>query len=380
MPRVETVIQSEQPMLEVRTLYLRPSEIKISEANQRARPGSTPKIEPRRLQRLAASLQSSQIVPVLIDNDRELIDGARRREAALLIENTTGQPFYLRCEIGAFPAAGLQVAAHANIHRSQLTPLQLAHLIANIRKENDWTGTKKVADYLGVSRAQVSQHDKLLHRPADMPQATYDDLIAKVGSGLIGADTAFYALTHVEAPKSAKVLSRAQEIADAEKGPETATDQPTDDPIAPRAGKQPKQASGKAPATAKQARAGSTKPKVPAPGPTKVEKRHVQQAAKEQKAVKATAPELKPTAFYLPGLLAPLFTSMSTTAYPDPMRSLVSTLKLFTLGSVPAAEVLVHWDQIRLMVEESQALHRRQMTTTGPTTKQAAVKKSGKSK
>lgn len=366
MPRVETVIPSPEPPLTLKLSLrlLRPADIHDSRANKAARPGPSPKTANAKLIRLAESLKRGQVVPLAVqeleDGTYCLIDGARRREAALLIEEETGHPFYLRCEITA-SEGNERYAAHANIHRLGLTPVQFAQLIANTREENGWTGTKEVADYLGVSRAQISQHDKLLHRPDGMDQATYDTLIAKVGSGLIGADTAFYTLTHVEAPKSAKVLSRAQEIADAEKGPETATDEPTDAPIAPRAGKQPKQASGKAPETAKQARAGSTKPKVPAPGPAKVEKRHVQQAAKEQKAVKASAP---PIPAKVVSELPDLLNRMSTTAYPDPMRSLVSTLKLFTLGSVPAAEVLVHWDQIRLMVEESQALHRKQAPAT----------------
>lgn len=364
MPRVETVIPPEPKPATYQDFFTLPlAELKLGVANHNARPGPLPKTEEVKIKRLAASMREiGQIAPIVvkfIDGQYIVIDGARRRAAAMLIESETGKLFPLECILRR--EADSRLAIHANVHRQGLTPLQLAHLIANLRIANRWTGTKEVADYLGVSRAQVSQHDKLLHRPTDMPQATYDDLIAKVGSGLIGADTAFYALTHVEAPKSAKVLDRAQEIADAEKGPETATDQPIDSPIAPRAGKQPKQASGKAPATAKQARAGSTKPKVPAPGPAKVEKRHVQQAAKEQKAVKASAP---PIPAKVVSELPDLLNRMSTTAYPDPMRSLVSTLKLFTLGSVPAAEVLVHWDQIRLMVEESQALHRKQAPAT----------------
>jgi hypothetical protein len=50
--------------------------------------------------------------------------------------------------------------------------VQFAHLCKLIRDEHNWTGTKQVAEYLGVSRATVSQparprhgHLKIRHHP-----------------------------------------------------------------------------------------------------------------------------------------------------------------------------------------------------------------------
>jgi len=51
--------------------------------------------------------------------------------------------------------------------------------------------TREVVCNLGVSRAQVSEHDKLLHKPEAMEQAVYDDLLAQVASGGMRADAAF---------------------------------------------------------------------------------------------------------------------------------------------------------------------------------------------
>ena len=255
MPKVETIICTEPetfngflssyetditPIIKLGlgtayTMSIPVDDIELSPDNISARIGPEPPQEQRRIERLAATMADGQIVPILVDkrdNRYFLIDGARRLKAAKIIQQRTGKPFLIRAEVterlSALDPPDLnrsrrRDAIRANIHRAGYTPVQLAYLICDLRISHGWTGTKEVAEYLGVSRAQVSQHDKLLNKPDGMDQETYDGLIEKLNSGVIGADAAFFTLTHVQPEMVRQVLDKAAAAATAATAADTAT-------------------------------------------------------------------------------------------------------------------------------------------------------------
>ena len=190
-----------------------------------ARPGPLLDLELEKIKSLADSMRLvGQLQPVTVieapktPEDRRkpedpnlkqyfLIAGRRRFAAAQLIEKETGQDFKLHAIVWGDDLDAFRAAVHENIKRRGLTPLQFAHLIQSCRLRFGWQGAKEVAEFLGVSRAQVY---KLLEKPAHMPQEVYDALLAKIASGRTAADSAFYALTHVT---DAEELKRAEELA-----------------------------------------------------------------------------------------------------------------------------------------------------------------------
>lgn len=350
MARVETVVvpepKSESPLATGTVLMLRPSQIKRSDANRAARPGPPPPDEQKAIEGLARELaRVGQIVPLIIDSYYNLIDGARRLSAAEFIESA-GVEFPLSCIV--LPRKGrsnFQDAIHANLKRRGLTALQFAYLCKEVRESHGWTGTAEVASYLGVSRAQVSQHDKLLLKPDAMHQEQYDALLAIVQAGRAGADTAFYTLTHVNwsSPAAKDVIDRAQELAEADEDAKEAVRTPKTPAARQKAGKSQQQASDSVAATAKETKVAKTLVKRAA----KVEKKHVKQAAQESRAIKEPEQKTQPE-------LRALFEKLRAPAFPDPMRNFISTLaSAWWRGDATDKEVVAHWTQIALLVEES---------------------------
>ena len=406
MARVETVIENNAPPSEPmfspagpRLVFLRPNQIVVDPLVAKSRPEPLPPDEDDSIGALAKSLQSDgQIVPCVVEQRSDgayyLIDGGRRLKAARRID--AKEPFQLLCAVGASgsPEDALRLAIHANLKRRGYTALQLAKLCQDLRASHGWEGTREVALYLGVSRAQVSEHDKLLHKPEAMEQAVYDDLLAQVASGGMLADAAFYALTHIEPAKAGPVLQRAGEIAKQAKReivqepleapepvlptPEVETDAPAvqelqdggkEESSAPvkrgkPAVKTPKGvfdeqrrkhkeriAAEKAAKAAKAAGATGTDKAAGAAGPVKVEKKHIRQAAKEAKALKADRPLQK-----TPAELRKLLEVLRGASYPDVMRNFISTLgDQWWRGDALDQEVIEHWNQICVLVEEATA-------------------------
>ena len=279
MPRVQTIINEQEPEIAtvqiaraVQMVRLRPGQLGISKANELSRPGPVTGNETQRLAALSDSLRTVGLIePLVVDGSYNVIDGKRRRDAAALID-TDDTPFLLDCVIrdGAFTASERQVAIHANLHRAALTPLQFATLCKELRAENNWRGTKELAEYVGVSRAQISQHDKLLVKPEAMPDATYRALLTELNSGRMGADTAFFALTKVDPHKAPEVMQRAAEIEQGKKDKKAAAKKPT------------KKATNKT--TKKDAPTKATKPTKTTPART-VTTASVRQAAQEHNAL-----------------------------------------------------------------------------------------------
>lgn len=350
MPRVETVIP-EQPLF----VSLKPKEIKLDPNMLAARPGPVASDEDKRIAELAQSLeQVGQIVPVIVerrDGEYFLIDGRRRHAAALGLKN-----FELQCAVrtNGATAGALQTAIHANLKRRGYNPLQFAHLVAEVRKLNSWEGSAEVADYLGVSRAQVSQHDKLLVQPEGMSDATYKSLLSQVGSGKMGADTAFFTLTHVDAQKAAEVLPRAKALAAKEAGAKAAAKQTTS-PASSNArqkasgktvaGRKPTAVERKAFALANKEQIRKHKERVAkAKSEAKVTKKHVALAAREAKALKTDIQRTIPD-------LRVLFQKLESNAYPDVMRSFISNLDIWLRGDASDKDVISHWSQVAQLVE-----------------------------
>jgi hypothetical protein len=262
-----------------------------------------------------------------------------------------------------------RAAIHANLKRRGLTALQFAHLCANLRKEHNWTGTAEVAKYLGVSRAQVSQHDKLLQRPEGMSRKAYNDLLALVQAGRAGSDTAFYTLTHVEPAKAGEVLERAQALAEADGAKNRVGKGGRVSPARPARQESQQEALKTGTEPSKEA---SEPARAPAPK-AKVEKKHVRQAAEESRAIKQqtqrTIPELRA-----------LFDKLRGPGYPDPMRNFISVIaEAWWRGDASDREVTAHWTQIAMLVESAQKAERR-LHGTGVHTPRRHIKKALKRK
>ena len=366
MARVETVVAEVPPApaapLALRTLpdliTLDPNEIEIGPT---ARPGPDSPDERRSIELLARDIRErGQIVPVVVEpagyGSYRLIDGARRLAAVKLI----GRP--ICCVVRMNDLDSLQTAIHANLKRRGYTPLQFALLCAQIQRTQGWSGTKEVAAYVGVSRAQVSQHLKLLHKPPDMPTATYNDLLERVNQRTFQADAAFYTFTHVEPAKAEAVIDRAEQIAymeevgnagKAQEGPsETGGSTPTtsdgskNDPDAPQAAKTGSTKATRKPKKTSKPSAGS-KPVVT--------KAHVRQAAAEKQAETYTGHTLQRT---IPEMRK-LAEALRSTAYPDVMRNFISTwFGAWWRGDAKDNEVIAHWTAIARIVEAHEEAHR----------------------
>jgi ParB/RepB/Spo0J family partition protein len=340
MPRVRTIIPKEQNEI----LRLLPNEIALDPAFEIARPGPLSPGEQKSLEDLAFSMQEvGQIVPVVVTprgNGYVLIDGRRRYEAAKLIDG-----FKLDCVIGW---ATIRTAIHANLKRRGYNHLQFAYLCAKLRKLNNWEGTKEISDYLGVSRAYVSQHDKLLRKPEGMNEDGFKELQMKVGSKGWGAEAAFYALTHVKADRVAEVLDLATQIAnpiihttsvELINGTLSASTPQPEAPTQPSTRMSESEASHEPSKTSKPA----SKPK----SPPRVTEKHVRQAARELNAIKEDRPLQRGLADF-----ERVFKIMSSTAYPDIMRSFVSFMdQEWRRGEGSDEQLIARWTQLALLVE-----------------------------
>lgn len=152
-------------------------------------------LEIEELTALGLSLAKKQIQPVcvmLVEDAKEgepryaIIAGRRRRKAALMYNMGLGEgqaPIKLAAIVSAKEKEGrlFQIAAHENILRRNISPMDFALNIKTAREKIK--GTDKIAAFFGVSPAQITQHEKLLTLP--------DELQGRVGSGELSKDDAF---------------------------------------------------------------------------------------------------------------------------------------------------------------------------------------------
>jgi ParB/RepB/Spo0J family partition protein len=342
-------------------VFLHPSQLKTDPQTDHARPGPAPADEDQSIGELATELlEIGQIVPLVVEQRADgyyVIEGRRRMKAGLAIE-TDDATFELACAVcNVKESDPLQLAIHANLKRRGYSPLQMAHLCKVLRELHKWEGTKEVAAYLRVSRALVSQHDKLLQKPEGMEETVYQGLLAKLSSGQMGSDAAFYALTQVQPAKAGKVLERAGEIArTAVEPPKEAEGLPSTAPGAPSqpAGQESRETrSGKRRGRPKTIRTPEWmkeqhKKHEERVAKAKIEKKHLKQAAKEEKALK----DDKPLQKTLPELRK-MFEVLRGSAYPDVMRGFISVLAdAWWRGDASDREVISHWSQIAMLVEQ----------------------------
>lgn len=121
-----------------------------------------------------------------------LILGSRRTEAIfrLNVERAAENkpPMKVRAEVvdGVDEPTAYRQAAMENLGRRNMSPMDLAMVVGNVRENMDWKGakgTKRVAEYLGVSPATVVQADKLLTMDGEVQR--------KVHTGVLSAQAAF---------------------------------------------------------------------------------------------------------------------------------------------------------------------------------------------
>lgn len=400
MPRVETVVPPEgapppqTPPQKLQdewdkmgpdkpvSVMLRPGEIAVDQLAESARPGPQPSNEAAQIVALAASLTSiGQIVPCVVERKGSLfalVDGRRRRAAAALLDSNE-HPFYLSCVVRQSGVDSLRVAITANLQRQGYNALQFAYLCQSVRTAHNWTGTKEVAEYLGVSRAQVGKHDKLLHKPAGMDEETYRSLIADIASGSVKADTALWCLTHVKDPTDIPiVLALAQDIATEEQqilepvgdvgsanaleapGPIQGSPSTANGAQASPASQESQESGSQSTAKAKKKAKKAKKVAKAKAKPVKAAPRHAKQAARKLGAVKTGkeaskprghAAQVTPLQRSLPELRK-LFETMKGSVYPDVMRNFVSVLAdSWWRGDATDKEVITNWNHIAAAVE-----------------------------
>lgn len=199
---------------------LPPESIKVSEA-QNVRPFSSanPNGDAEILKELARSIRDhGQKQPVLVrvvNDEYQLIAGHRRHRAIQLlnsgkIDGKAPKQGYLvnAVIVSEDDPKAYQSAIVENVHRQNMSPIDLALVIKNLREQNGWTGdkgTKPLAKYLNVSVATVTQHDKLATLLDDPDNV---ELVEKIHSREIGAVAALE-LLNVKPEKRKEVAASA---------------------------------------------------------------------------------------------------------------------------------------------------------------------------
>ncbi len=283
-------------------LYLAPEQLTANEANEKARPAEKPEDRAARVRLMAQSIAANgQELPVLaveVTADDvttyEYVDGGCRVEAIATLNNSPadfpegvgGHDLKVWCSLVEPDADLFKLATSANIHRTQNSMLDMAHIVQEAFDRNGWRGKgggKKVAEYLGIQESRVSEYQKLLHAPPDVK--------SKIESGEIATLEAALKLMSMPADKREEVGRRAAEIAQEEA-----------DEAAEKKGK----------------RKGNLTPKVPEfkpgkhkPNVAKVKTKHVERAAKESGVETSSTPRAKSE-------ISEFFEQVSAAAYPKP--------------------------------------------------------------
>ena len=207
-------------------LFLLPEEIIVDEDILKARPLYDMEQEQAEIESLAAGMvgKDGQIEPVVVrpavngeEGGWHLVAGRRRRDAGMFInaaKSAKEEPFRLAAVVrqGLSKDDAFHIALSENLKRKNLNAIQLAMIIKDLRERNNWQGgkgTKKVAEYLDVSPATVTQAEKLLTLPGDMQK--------KVMSGEWSAQTAFEMLNQ-QPEKRVEVEQSARELQEQEEG------------------------------------------------------------------------------------------------------------------------------------------------------------------
>jgi ParB family chromosome partitioning protein len=191
------------------------------------RKGPLAKDEAAKIDSLAKSIiEQGQLQPIVVRPNGSgetylLVAGRRRLAACQLIEEKfserEGRPVTFDIEaliVEKNDEESWVAAIQENLQRKNFSPLELAQNIADIRERKTWNGkdwSKRVADFLHISRATVTTHIGLLEMP--------EDIQAKVHRGELSAQSAFdlYDIQKNRDVQTAeKVLARAEKLAEEE--------------------------------------------------------------------------------------------------------------------------------------------------------------------
>ena len=201
-------------------LLLKPEDIEVPEETN-VRPFSTGQGQSEKdiqeIQNLMGSMEEQgQLQPILVQKNTnpevgappyKIVVGRRRREAALmhnLAASEDNQMLLKAIVVDAMKAqTAFRSAAHENLIREPISPMDQALNIRNVRKKaklEGSKGTKKVAEYFRCSPATITQHEKLLDLTEDVQKAIHE--------GTVSRDAAFalvVALKDIPADKKAEV-------------------------------------------------------------------------------------------------------------------------------------------------------------------------------
>jgi ParB family chromosome partitioning protein len=175
------------------------------------------KEDPKLIEHLAESIKRDGVIEPLIVRPTEeldtygLIAGYRRlkaaKEAGLKVV-----PCIVRD--GVDDQAQLRISLTENIQRKNLSPMEFAMNCKRVRGEFAWEGetnTKKVAAFMGVSAATITQMEKLLVLKLEQQRLVHERVIgAQAGQDIADIVKEF------GAEKAEKVLAKAVEIEEEE--------------------------------------------------------------------------------------------------------------------------------------------------------------------
>lgn len=213
-----------------------------------------------------------------------IVAGHRRQEAALLIRKDLDPEWQLKVIVEELTQdQALRKAISENVQREDFTRVERGRIAQLIRKRFGWVGkegTKKVAEFVGLSPATVAQDEKLLGADKDILDKVLSDRMTV---------TAALDLMVGKVEKQPEVAARAQEIA-AEKAAKkekknVAKAKPNPEPTPEVSSVDPHDITQALNAVAmahleEEKAAESVKPTPPPPAP-KVESSHIRQAQRE---------------------------------------------------------------------------------------------------
>jgi len=175
-----------------------------------------------------------------------LIDGDRRCQAVEIangwLRSAGKEPIRLRAEVIRVEGPLWRRAFISNEHRENNSIIDRAAAIARAREENKWSGKKgtvKVAEYLSLSQASVTQAERVVK---ELDEAG----VKALHEGLITADMALKQLINVDKADQAEVLAEAEKIEEATAPPAKAAAKaeapvtPFDEPVPTSTGKKGK--------------------------------------------------------------------------------------------------------------------------------------------
>lgn len=209
---------SEEYNVKGQSLHFLPELLTQSEANTKARPLETDESRAKRVADMKEWIKADgQTYPVLVvevtDNENtwyEYIDGGCRVDAIAAINAEKAEneePTLVWCTVVDGSEDLYKLAVTGNIHRNQNNHHEIALIIRDIKERHAWTGhggDTKVAAYLGMDKARVSNYNKLLRAPKLV--------LDKLASGEIASLDAAMKLLAVPGAVE-ETAERAQEIA-----------------------------------------------------------------------------------------------------------------------------------------------------------------------